>query len=155
MVKKIKKINFLGVVIISDKTEASGVKIKRGRPKKKAPELPNFKTERDVRNYLLKTGLELSLELKNIAMKKNNIKRPDVSNAKNQQYKTALASLKTINEILKDKQLDKLEEKLELMENGITERMLEKTSSDMKENISSEALEEISKLNEELANLKA
>lgn len=88
-------------------------------------------------------------------MKKNNIKRPDVSNAKNQQYKTALASLKTINEILKDKQLDKLEEKLELMENGITEGLLENTSSDMKENISSEALEEISKLNEELANLKA
>ena len=82
-------------------------------------QLPEFKNDRDIRNYLLETGLILSLELKEQAVKTNNIKKANISNAKNQQYKTALSSLKIINDILKDKQLDNLEEKLQMMEEGI------------------------------------
>ena len=100
-------------------TTGKETKRKRGRPKKPKPELPEFKNDRDIRNYLLETGLILSLELKEQAVKKNNIKKPNVTNAKRQQYKTALDSLKIVNEILKDKQLDNLEEKLQLMEEGI------------------------------------
>ena len=94
-------------------------KRKRGRPKKPKPELPKFKNDRDIREYLLGVGLELSLELKEHAVKTNNIKNPKVTSAKTQQYKTALSSLKIVNDILKDKQLDNLEEKLQLMEEGI------------------------------------
>lgn len=91
-------------------------KRKRGRPPKKKAELPTFKNERDIRKYLLDTSLELALELKENAVKKNNIKKPNVANAKNQQYKTALTSLKVANEILKDIQIDKFEEATKLYE---------------------------------------
>ena len=94
-------------------------KKKRGRPKKAKAKLPEFKNDRDIRKYILGVGLELSLELKEQAVKTNNIKNPKVTSAKTQQYKTALSSLKIINDILKDKQLDNLEEKLQLMEEGI------------------------------------
>ncbi len=100
-------------------TNGNEPKRKRGRPKKPKAKLPEFKNDRDIRNYLLETGLILSLELKEQAVKTNNIKKANISNAKNQQYKTALSSLKIINDILKDKQLDNLEEKLQMMEEGI------------------------------------
>jgi len=100
-------------------TNGKEPKRKRGRPKKPKAKLPEFKNDRDIRNYLLETGLILSLELKEQAVKTNNIKKPNIANAKRQQYKTALDSLKIINDILKDKQLDNLEEKLQLMEEGI------------------------------------
>lgn len=121
------------------------VKRKRGRPKKKKVELPVFKSDRDIREYILKTGLELSLELKEQALKKNNIKKPNVSNAKNQQYKTALSSLKVVNEILKDKQLDNLEEKLQLMEEGIIASTV-KNGFSSEEDLPDESIEKLNQL---------
>ena len=50
-------------------------KKKRGRPKKPKPKLPEFKSDRDIREYILNTGLQLALELKEQALKKNNIKK--------------------------------------------------------------------------------
>ena len=67
-------------------TNGTETKRKRGRPKKAKPKLPEFKNDRDIRRYILSVGLELSLELKEQAVKKNNIKKPSVSNAKTQQY---------------------------------------------------------------------
>ena len=55
----------------------------RGRPPKKKPELPKFKNENEIREYILQCSLELTLELREIATKKNNIKKPNVANAKN------------------------------------------------------------------------
>ena len=57
-------------------------KRKRGRPPKKKVELPEFKSENEIRDYILSTSLELALECKEIAKKKNNIKKPSVANAK-------------------------------------------------------------------------
>ena len=94
-------------------------KRKRGRPPKKKAELPEFKSENEIREYILRCSLELALESKEVAQKKNNIKKPQVANAKNQQYKTAIQSYKVANEILKDLQINKLEEKLQLMEEGL------------------------------------
>ena len=91
----------------------------RGRPPKMKAELPKFKSENDIREYILYSSLELCLEAKEVAQKKNNIKKPQVANAKNQQYKTAISSFKVANEILKDLQINKLEEKVKLMEEGI------------------------------------
>ena len=84
-------------------------KRKRGRPKKKPKELPKFKSDLDIKKYLIQQGLKLSLELMEVATKKNNIKKPEVARAKTQQYKTALESLKTVSYLLKDK--DETEEK--------------------------------------------
>ena len=41
----------------------------------------------------------MALELKEQALKKNNIKKAPISNAKNQQYKTALKSLETVEQV--------------------------------------------------------
>ena len=95
-------------------------KRKRGRPKKEPKQLPKFKSDSDVREYLINKGLRLSLELIELATKKNNIKKPAVARAKTQQYKIALESLKVVNVLLKDNQLTEIEDKLQLMEEGIT-----------------------------------
>ena len=125
--------------------ENKPVKRKRGRPKKPKEKLPEFKSDREIRQYILDTGLELTLKLKEQALKTNNIKKAPISNAKNQQYKTALKSLETVNNILKDKQLDNLEEKLQLMEEGIIASSV-KGNSSSEEELPEESIEKLDKL---------
>ena len=130
-------------------------KKKRGRPPKKKAELPKFKDENEIREYILQCSLELALESKEVAQKKNNIKKPSVANAKNQQYKTAIQSYKIANEILKDLQINKLEEKVQLMEEGLIASAI--ASDKAKEEPSEETTEKIEKLTlltEQLAELK-
>ena len=91
----------------------------RGRPPKKPPKVPKFKNKTEVREYLLKRGLELNLLLVETAKKKNNIKNPQIANAKTRQHQTALKSLETINSILKDSQIDDIEQKLNNFELGL------------------------------------
>lgn len=134
----------------------------RGRPPKKPVEKPVFKSDRDVRDFLIKEGIELSLEAIAIAKKKNNIKNPKIANAKNQQYKTALSSLKVIDGILKNKQIDKLEEQLQLMEEGLEEHIKfieekeELLSAEEEKALekSKEKLAKVNKLTEELIEIK-
>lgn len=97
----------------------STTKKKRGRPKKKPKELPKFKNSNEIRKYLTQQSLLLTLELIEIATKKNNIKNPSIARAKNNQYKTALEGLKTTASLLKDEQITEIEEKIKLMEEGI------------------------------------
>ena len=130
-------------------------KKKRGRPPKKKAELPKFNNENEIREYILQCSLELSLEVKEIANRKNNIKKPSIANAKNQQYKTALTSLKVANEILKDLQINKLEEKVQLMEEGLIASTVANNSTNIE--ASEETTEKINKLTElteQLADLK-
>lgn len=130
--------------------ETDNTKRKRGRPKKEKAELPVFTDVNEIREYILNTSLELSLECKEIATKKNNIKKPAVANAKNQQYKTAITSLKVANDILKDIQINKLEEKVKLMQEGLV-------ATNNTIGTSTETLEKINKLSsltEQLAQLK-
>ena len=129
-------------------------KKKRGRPPKKKLELPKFNNENEIREYILQCSLELALEVKEIASKKNNIKKPSVANAKNQQYKTALTSLKVANEILKDLQINKLEEKVQLMEEGlIASSVANKTEVEASEE-TKEKIEKLTELTEQLAGIK-
>lgn len=130
-------------------------KKKRGRPPKKKIKLPKFKNENEIRDYILQTTLELCLEIKEVASKKNNIKKPAVANAKNQQYKTAISSLKVANDILNNLQINKIEEKLKLIEEGLISPTNNCESN--KEESSEETLEKIEKLSElteKLAELK-
>ena len=120
-------------------------KKKRGRPKKAKAKLPEFKNDRDIRKYILGVGLELSLELKEHAVKTNNIKNPKVTSAKTQQYKTALSSLKIVNDILKDKQLDNLEEKIQLMEEGVVSSSVPQYEI-LEEDLPEETIEKLEKL---------
>lgn len=141
--------------MLKTKTENKPKKRGRGRPKKKPKELPKFKSDSEIRKYLINEGLRLSLELIEVATKKNNIKKPEVARAKTQQYKTALESLKVVNTLLKDKQLTEIEDKLQLMEEGITASLVVNNSSNIEpsENVL-EAVEQLTKINEELAALK-
>ena len=126
-------------------------KRKKGRPKKEPKQLPKFKSDSDVRKYLINEGLRLSLELIELATKKNNIKKPAVARAKTQQYKTALESLKLVNTLLKDKQLTEIEDKLQLMEEGITASLVaEDTIVEPSESV----LNIVEELNKQIAALK-
>ena len=130
-------------------------KKKRGRPPKKKLELPKFNNENEIREYILQCSLELALEVKEIASKKNNIKKPSIANAKNQQYKTALTSLKVANEILKDLQINKLEEKVQLMEEGlIASTVANKTNEIEASEETKEKIEKLTELTEQLAGIK-
>jgi len=141
--------------MLKTETENKPTKRKRGRPKKKPKELPKFKSDSEIRKYLIEEGLRLALELIELATKKNNIKKPEVARAKTQQYKTALESLKVVNTLLKDKQLTEIEDKLQLMEEGITASLVVNESSNIEpsENVL-EAVEQLTKINEELQALK-
>ena len=129
-------------------------KRKRGRPPKKKAVLPEFKSENDIREYILRCSLELALESKEVAQKKNNIKKPQVANAKNQQYKTAIQSYKVANEILKDLQLNKLEEKVQLMEEGLLASVNNNKTSEEPSEETLEKIEKLTELTEQLAELK-
>ena len=121
-------------------------KRKRGRPPKKKAKLPEFKSNKEIREYILNSMLELSMEAKEIARKKNNIKNPAIANAKNQQYKTASACFKVADNILKNIQIDELEQKIELMEEGIY--ISDDFSSDNPDDISPAIEEKLFKINE-------
>lgn len=130
-------------------------KKKRGRPPKKKAELPKFNNENEIREYILNSSLELALECKEIATKKNNIKKPNVANAKNQQYKTAISSLKVANEILKDLQITKLEEKVQLMEEGLLASTVANKSNEVEASEETkEKIEKLTELTEKLAEIK-
>ena len=112
-------------------------KRKRGRPPKKKAVLPEFKSENDVREYILRCSLELALESKEVAQKKNNIKKPQVA-----------------NEILKDLQLNKLEEKVQLMEEGLLASVNNNKTSEEPSEETLEKIEKLTELTEQLAELK-
>lgn len=130
-------------------------KRKRGRPKKKPVEIPKFKTDSEIRKFLIEEGIKLAVEIIAVAMKKNNIKNPTISRAKTQQYKTALESLKVLDSILKNKQLTEMEDKLQIMEEGITASLnvAESNNIEPSENVL-KAVEDLTKLNTEFESLK-
>ena len=93
--------------------------------------------------------------VKEIANRKNNIKKPSIANAKNQQYKTAITSLKVANEILKDLQINKLEEKVQLMEEGLIASTVANKSVEVEPSEeTTEKINKLTELTEQLANLK-
>ena len=96
-------------------------KRKVGRPPVKRNPIPSFKNDADFRNYLLNVGLEVVEEMKEQAMKRNNIKSSNATlvRAKATQHKTVLEAIKTLNAILKDKQIDLLEVKLNSLAMGV------------------------------------
>ena len=129
-------------------------KKKRGRPPKKKAELPKFNNENEIREYILQCSLELALESKEVAQKKNNIKKPQVANAKNQQYKTAIQSYKVANEILKDLQINKLEEKVQLMEEGLIASTVANKNEVEASEETKEKINKLTELTEKLAEIK-
>ena len=130
-------------------------KRKRGRPKKKPLELPKFSSDEEIREFLISESLKLNIQLIDIATKKNNIKNPTVSRAKATQYKTAIESLKITDSLLKNKQISEIQTKLKLMEEGLTATILTENNNaaETSENISN-AVAELTKINEEIAVLK-
>jgi len=130
-------------------------KRKRGRPKKQPVKVPTFENDNDIRQFLINESLRLNVELIETATKKNNIKNPTVSRAKAFQYKTALEGLKITNTLLKDKQINEIQTKLKLMEEGLTASLLTEANDETETNKNiSNAVAELTKINDEIAILK-
>lgn len=72
--------------------------------------------EKELRNYLIDLNLKIVEQLSKEALKKGNIRKPKITNAKMSQYRVALESIKLLNTILKDKEIDHLNEKIENLE---------------------------------------
>lgn len=103
----------------------------RGRPKKKPPELPKLKTEDEIRDYLMNSALELTLHLKDNATKKNNIKNPQVTRAKTNQYKLALEAIDVTSKLLKDKQDIEIQKRLAMLETALQVAKLDNPNLDI------------------------
>ena len=142
-----------GLIVMVNENETKPKK-KRGRPPKKKMELPKFNNENEIREYILHCSLELALECKEVAQKKNNIKKHQIANSKNQQYKTAIQSYKVANEILKDLQINKLEEKVQLMEAGLIAPTISSNNNNETSEETTEKIEKLTALTEQLAELK-
>ena len=127
---------------------------KRKTKKINGIEIPNFENDSEMREFLAEQSLILTMELIEIASKKNNIRNPTVSRAKQTQYKTALDGLKTTDTILKNKQLDDIQQTLKRMEeNLITINLTAQDSNATTETISN-AVAELNNLNKELDSIK-
>lgn len=87
--------------------------------KKKKIEIPEFESENDLRDYLINITLEIVVNLKEQALKKGNVRKAPVTNAKMSQYRVALESIKILNSILKDKEINQLSLKIQNLEKGL------------------------------------
>lgn len=112
------------------------------RPKKEKIEVPVFKSDEELREFLLDTTLELSLNLKEQALKSNNIKNPAIARAKNSQYKTFFESVKLLNQIIRDKELAKISKQLKLLDKGIFRDVNNNVENEIFQ-LSDEALKEL------------
>ena len=83
-------------------------------------EIPSFETNAEFRKYLLDVGLEIVVEVKDQAMKRGNIKKPEIARAKNSQYKVVLEAIKILDGILKNTQIDEIEAQLKSLTIGLT-----------------------------------
>ena len=92
----------------------------RGRPKKQKIEKPKFETNAEIRQFLMDVNLDIIMEMKDQALKRGNIKKPEIARAKNSQYKVLLSAIKTFDTILKNKQIDEIESKLNSLTLGFT-----------------------------------
>lgn len=92
----------------------------RGRPKKQKLEIPIFDNNAEFRQYLLDVGLAIVVEVKDQALKRGNIKKPEIARAKNSQYKVVLDAIKILDGILKNTQIDEMETKLNSLTLGLT-----------------------------------
>lgn len=84
----------------------------RGRPKKQAIEKPKFNSNAELRQFIMDIHMDIILEMKDQALKRGNIKKPEIARAKNGQYKVLLTALKSLDNVLKNKQIDEIESKL-------------------------------------------
>lgn len=81
--------------------------------------IPDFNNENELRDYLIKSTLEIVVNLKDIALKKGNVRKAPINNSKMTQYKTALESIKVLNGLIKDKQLNILVSKIDNLEKNL------------------------------------
>lgn len=72
-----------------------------------------------MRDYLINITLEIVVNLKEQALKKGNVRKAPISNAKMGQYRVALESIKILNTILKDKEITQLSLKMQNLERGL------------------------------------
>ena len=127
---------------------------KKRNPKTKGIKIPKFETDSEIRQFLAEQSLKLTMELIEIASKKNNIRNATVSRAKQTQYKTALEGLKTTDSILKNKQLDDIQNTLKRMEENLIAINLTAMDGDATSENISNAVAELDNLNKEIESIK-
>ena len=114
------------------------------RPKKEKISVPVFNSDEQLRQFLLDVTLELSMNLKEQALKSNNIKNPAIARAKNSQYKTFFESVKLLNQIIRDKELTKISKQLKILDKG-TFKSIANSDEEIFE-LSEDALRELEKI---------
>ena len=114
------------------------------RPKKEKISVPVFNSDEQLRQFLLEVTLELSMNLKEQALKSNNIKNPAIARAKNSQYKTFFESVKLLNQIIRDKELTKISKQLKILDKG-TFKSIANSDEEIFE-LSEDALRELEKI---------
>ena len=114
------------------------------RPKKEKISVPVFNSDEQLRQFLLEVTLELSMNLREQALKSNNIKNPAIARAKNSQYKTFFESVKLINQIIRDKELTKISKQLKMLDKGVF-KSIANTDEEIFE-LSEDALRELEKI---------
>lgn len=82
-------------------------------------EIPKFENENELRDYLINVTLEIVVNLKEQALKKGNVRKAPITNAKMSQYRVALESIRILNTILKDKEINQLAIKIANLEKGL------------------------------------
>lgn len=115
------------------------------RPKKEKIEIPVFRNDNELRQFLLENTFQLSLHLKERALRTNNIKNPSIARAKLSEYKTYFESVKLMNQIIRDKEFSKISKQLKLLDKGV----FRDADNDMEHEIfqlSEEALKELEKI---------
>lgn len=121
--------------------------------KKNDNSIPEFKNEDELRDYLIKITLEIVVNLKDMALKKGNVRKAPIVNAKNSQYRVALESIKILNTILKDKEINILSQKIKNLEKfglvGVNENNLDGDLFELSPEIKRE-LEQFKLIHEEL-----
>ena len=129
-------------------------KKKRGRPPKKKVEIPEFESESDLRKFLTQKALELSLEMCDIATKKNNVKMNNyqIAKTKTAQYKMAIDGLKAVRSFVDKNQIEEVSSKIKLLEETISTMKL--TGVEAPEELS-ETLQNLNMVNQELIALKS
>ena len=81
--------------------------------------IPKFENENELRDYLINVTLEIVVNLKEQALKKGNVRKAPITNAKMSQYRVALESIRILNTILKDKEINQLAIKIANLEKGL------------------------------------
>lgn len=117
-IRKNKAIRDCSIGSISNTQTTARQHIRRRLKMEKNKELPIFESNEDCRDYLMDTLIELIVQYRYEVLKKREQKKPAIIRAKTAQFQVLIQAIKTADTLLKNKQMDSIQEQLKLMNRG-------------------------------------